>query len=217
MFRLFFSILTASILLLANTSHAGLEDLDISGLMGELEKQLQTTSEEVSKLEPAIREKKDQLNQSIEKSLEQGFVELESLLTDMQSASDEAESKIRESLDSDQVKEMKAFLERLDADTLESIKDLLVQEITDFLKLTSEQIERVTPIIKEDLAKRSEVLQKLLRQTSANFSEFARENDALREQSREKLKQILDDIQLDKLDRQQDEVAEKIHKRLFPE
>ena len=136
---------------------------------------------------------------------------------DFESAADEAVGQLRDVLSSDQVQELKTFLAGIDVQAIEEVRNELVDELTRLLELTGEQIESLRPMISEELAKRGELLSRFTADAGESFETFKQDYEALAEQTRIRLNEVLDSEQLKILQQHQDELGERIRSKLFPE
>ena len=72
-------------------------EFDADQMLSELEQQLQLSSDKLSKLKPALDAKSAELKKSINASVEKGFMELEALSGQLDTATREAEAQTERS------------------------------------------------------------------------------------------------------------------------
>ncbi len=197
--------------------HASTDEFDAERLISDLEERLKVTSEELDRLKPVIEKQSRDLKNAIDKRVEQGFVELEAMSEELRASAAEAEARLNDALNSEQIQELKRFLAGLDEEAIEAAREAIVEELTKILELTQEQLERLRPILKEDLTKLSELLSRFARQTEKSFEQFQRDFEALRRESRRKLEDALDADQWQALERHYQELEERIRKAFFTE
>ena len=213
-FRFVFLLIIAISLGAANAFAAD-EEFDSDKMMSELESQLQLNSEKLSKLKPAIDSKSAELKKSIHDAVDKGCLHLDELTERLDAVSKEAEQKVKEFLDSEELARLKDYMNKIDEEAIKDVKDQLVQELTAYLDLTQEQIMKLKPILEDSITQLSEMLDMLAKEGSKGWEEFKRQYEEFSKELREKLQGTLDDEQMQKLDKYNEEKKEKIHTALF--
>lgn len=212
-------ILPMFALLVSAPLQAGESEFDPAQMMSDLEKQLRMTQEQYEKakpeLEKAMQEKSRDLQESISKQVDEGFLQLEEMSKEMSAASDKLKKDLEQTLNSEQVQELKAYLEKLDKEAIEDASRKLLDELTRILALTASQVEELKPVLRSYLDQASALLQQFARDSSRTFEEYRQEYEALGKELRERLGDTLDSEQIDTLDRQMDEIKQKVHDQVF--
>jgi DNA repair exonuclease SbcCD ATPase subunit len=202
--------------LLVQPVRSEMEEFDTEPMMKELEEKLEVSKEELKKLKPVLESKSRELKGAINDTVDQGFADMESMAKELEAASEEAGKQLEAALNSDQVKELKAYLARLDKEALEEVRNELVKEMTALLELSEKQVRELEPILKEQLDKMSDLLGRFAKDTGKAYEEFRKEYGKVAEETQKRLEKALDKAQLEKLEKRLEETREKIHKKLFP-
>ncbi len=210
-------LIAAALATLAAPAQAQQEPFDTENMIDALDERLKLTSEELEKMKPALDLKSRELKSSISESLERGFAEFDELSREFDNAAQRVQEQLQDALDSGQMQELRAYLERLDAEALESIRQALLEEMTNALELTQEQIEKLRPILLENLERLSELLRRFAAQTEKSFADFKRDYEQLQEQTRRRLEESLDTTQLEAFEKRQEELRERIRALVFGE
>jgi len=193
------------------------QEFDAEKMLSELEQQLELSSDALAKLKPAIAAKSAELKTSINQSLEQGFMELSALSQQLDAASIEAQTKLQEALSSDDMKQLKEYLSKIDGDAVTSIRDQLVAELEKFLQLTEGQVAKLKPVLEDAFNQLGEMLDRLAQQGTLSLETFKKEYEGLNLELKQKLAETLDGEQLKSLEMHRDELKESINKALFSE
>ena len=165
-------------------------------------------------MKTALDVKSEELKKRIHESVDQGFMQLGELSTQLDAASKEAEKQLREALSSEEMQQLKDYLNKIDGDAIKQIRDELVAQLTQFLKLTEDQIAKVKPILEDGFNQLSEMLTRLQQEGGKSLDEFKRQFDSLNEDLKQKLRDNLDGEQIKHLDTHRDELRENIRKAL---
>ena len=206
-----------AMVLCAGPAFAADQEFDAEKMLSELEQQLELSSDALAKLKPAIAAKSAELKTSINQSLEQGFMELSALSQQLDAASIEAQTKLQEALSSDDMKQLKEYLSKIDGDAVTSIRDQLVAELEKFLKLTEGQVAKLKPVLEDAFNQLGEMLDRLAQQGTLSLETFKKEYEGLNLELKQKLAETLDGEQLKSLEMHRDELKESINKALFSE
>lgn len=209
------AVVVVGTLFIAAGASAEMQEFDGEKMLSDLEKQLELSSEELSKLKPALDAKSEELKKSIHESVDRGFVELQALSQQLDSATKEAEVKLREALSSEEMQQLKEYLKKIDKDAINQVQEELVAQLTALLKLTESQLAKIKPALEESFGRLSEILEELAREGSKNLEEFKRQYEELNKDLRQKLEGVLDGEQIKSLDLHREELNEKIQASLF--
>ena len=94
--KICYTAILAQVLLSSPVIFRGVEEFDADKMLSELEQQLQLSSDKLSKLKPALDAKSAELKKSISASVENGFMELDALSGQLDTATREAEAKLKD-------------------------------------------------------------------------------------------------------------------------
>ena len=206
-------------LLVTAPLHADEADFDPAKMLSDLEQQLRMTREQYEKARPemekAMQEKSRELKASIDRQVDEGYLQLEAMSKEMSQASERLRKDLEQSLNSEQAQELKAYLEGLDRQAVEDATRKLLDELTVLLALTASQIEELKPVLRDYLDQAGTLLQEFIRDSSRTFEEYRLEYEAAASELRDRLKGTLDSMQMEKLDRRLDEIKEKVHDQVF--
>ena len=206
-------------LLVTAPLHADEADFDPAKMLSDLEQQLRMTREQYEKARPemekAMQEKSRELKASIDRQVDEGYLQLEAMSKEMSQASERLRKDLEQSLNSEQAQELKAYLEGLDRQAVEDATRKLLDELTVLLALTASQIEELKPVLRDYLDQAGTLLQEFIRDSSRTFAEYRREYEAAADELRDQLNDTLDSMQMEKLDRRLDEIKEKVHDQVF--
>jgi DNA-binding protein Fis len=206
-----------AMVLCVSPAFAADQEFDAEKMLSELEQKLELSGDALAKLKPAIDAKSAELKTSINQSLEQGFMELGALSQQLDAASMEAQTKLKEALSSDEMKQLKEYLSKIDGDAIASIRDQLVVEVEKFLKLTEGQVAKLKPVLEDAFNQLGEMLDRLAQQGTRSLETFKKEYEGLNLELKQKLAETLDGEQLKSLEVHRDELRENINKALFSE
>ena len=207
---------TAMAAFLAGTpAYADMEEFDTEKMLTDLENQLKLSSEELAKLKPALDAKSKELRNSINKSVDRGFVELEALTSQLDAASKEAQAQLKEAFSSEEMQQLRDYLNKIDKEAIKQATDELVAQLTAFLKLTETQILELKPMLEDAFNRLGEMLSKLARQGNMTLEEFKNNYEALSEELRQKMESALDREQIKLFNQHRQELRENIEASLF--
>jgi hypothetical protein len=184
-------------------------------LLSYLEQRLSLTGEQLDGMRPVAVTITDALNKTLDTWSEQGFVDLHSLGDDLLPVADEARSALQQVLDTGQMEEFEAFLANLDEEALEAIRNSLVEKLAVALKLREDQVKKLKPILRQHVEQLGTLLSGFAGASDRSFEEFSASYDMLRNETRDKLKDVLDADQFRRLTAQQDEIRERVRALLF--
>ena len=201
-------------LLLMSPVHADREKFDTDKMLADLEAELKLSGEKLDKLKPALDAKSEELKKSINEAVDEGFMQLESLTTELDAASKEAEAKLQEALSSEEMQQLKDYLNKIDAEAIKQITDELVAKLSEFLKLTEAQIAKVKPILEDGFNRLAEMLDHLAREGGKSLEKFKNQFNELNEELKQKLSDNLDAEQIKSLDTHREELRESIKQSL---
>ena len=201
--------------LLSSPVFAAEDEFDADQMLLELEQQLQLSGDKLSKLKPALDAKSAELKNSINASVEKGFMELEALSGQLDSATREAEAKLKEALSGEEMQKLKDYLGKIDRDAIASIQQSLVEELEKILRLTEDQIVKLKPVLEDAFRQLSEMLERLAHEGNKTLDQFREEYKKLNTDLKQKLVETLDGEQIKSLDAHRDELRAGIGEALF--
>ena len=201
-------------LLFTSPIYADREKFDADKMLSDLESQLNLSGAKLDKLKPALDAKSEELKKSIHESVDEGFMQLENLSTQLDTASKEAEAKLKEALSSEEMQQLKDYLNKIDGEAINQIRDELVAQLSEFLKLTEEQIAKVKPILEDSFNRLGEMLDQLVREGGKSLEKFKSQFDQLNLELKQKLRENLNPEQIKSLDTNREELRENIKQAL---
>lgn len=215
--RFFTSVIAGGLALIISTTCGWADDEKFNSeqMLNELEKQLQLSQEKLAKLKPSIDEKSVKLKKAIHESVDKGFVQLEEMTEKLDSVSKDAEQKMQEFLNSEEMAKLKNYLKKIDEDAIQESKEQIIAELTAILALTEQQVKKFKPILEDGLKQLSEMLDTLVKEGNKSLEAFKRDYDELSKEMRDRLKKQLDDEQMDKLEKYNEDRKDKIEQTLF--
>ena len=201
-------------LLFMSAAYAEREQFDADKMLSDLESQLNLSGEKLDKLKPAMDAKSEELKKSIHESVDEGFMQLENLSTQLDAASKEAEAKLKEALSSEEMQQLKDYLNKIDGEAINQIRDELVAQLSEFLKLTEEQLAKVKPILEDSFNQLGELLDQLAREGGKSLEKFKSQYDQLNGELKQKLNDNLNPDQIKSLDTNREELRQNIKQAL---
>ena len=195
------------------------KNFDSEKMLSDLEQQLQLSREKYEQMKPefekALEQKSRELKSTINETVEEGFVELESMSKKLDAASVEAKSNLEKALNSEQVQELKAFLASIDEEAIREAREKLLNELTKQLELTAEQLEKLKPILRDYMVQASELLKQVSKNSTDAFNEYSEKYELLAKDAEARMKDILDSEQMNKLKKQIEDVRNKVNEKVF--
>ena len=181
-------------------------------LRSDIDKELNLAKEKLSELDPIIQEKSDELLSFIDTEVEKGFLTLDSLSKEAEQKVDELRKELDVVLSDKNIQELTNFLNNLDENMIETIRQEIVNKAAKRLDLDPEQLKKAAPLLISGLDSQRKLLGKFLEQGLGAFDEFVVENDKLLEEMNSGLAKILTPKQMEDLELWETEVSGKIGK-----
>lgn len=175
-------------------------------VMSAVEPQLNLTAEQRTQLQVVIEMAVGEINKAIVAQAGLGLFDYQSLSRQLGAIAGTAEMRLTEFLDGQQMAEIKRYLAELTTKVVETVREVLFDQITTFLDLTPQQIERFRPIFLEEVARWSSLLDRF----RVTFEEFRSDFEALQKETSQKLEGILTDDQMRTLSETQQILRKKI-------
>lgn len=194
---------------------SGEEEFNTEQMLLELEKKFQLSKEQLEKLKPALSEKSAELHKSLQESLDNGVIEFEKLSKKLDALSKDAANQMQEVLSGEEMQQLKEYLGKIDKEAVAKVKDGLVEELSELLKLTEEQAAKIKPILEDTFTRLAEMVEHLSAQGASNLADFMAQYDELAKDLKEKLQSFLDKEQMDTLENHSEELKEKIQENVI--
>ena len=195
--------------------HPAFEQLNAERIMAALEQKLTLSREQWNRVRPVIEQQSQNLRKAIDEARAQGFLELEFLRKRFAAATEQARVQLNEFLTREQVEKIENLLEELHQFTIGEIRNALVGGLTRFLKLSRDQIERLQPIFRDEIQKRSRLLSNLAIAPDISFEDFMTDFEALQDETRQRVSEALDPDQVRALEKRQDQLRKLVQKAYF--
>lgn len=212
---LFIHVFVLLILSFFLNAAAAEEEFDTADIMAGLEEKLELSREKLSQLKPQIEERSSELKKSIQGSVDKGFLYLEKMNRQLDAVSKETDKKIEELLSSEEYLKLKDYLARIDKRAVEETKRKLVEEMSEALQLSKQQLAEVKPILEESINQLNAIAADLMVKGSSSWDEFKAQYNKLTKELEDSLKNMLEPEQLERLDKYNKEREEKIHENVI--
>jgi hypothetical protein len=212
--RLFFIGLIFTTIQLSSTFAAD-KEFDSEQILSDLEKQLELSSEQLSSLKPAIDAKGVELKKSIHESVDKGFIQLDKLSQKLENISRDVEKKAGEILNSEEMNKLKNYLSKIDKKAVSEMKDKAVADLSDVLELTEEQLVKLKPVIEDGFTQMEKMFDDLAKEGNKSWEGFKEQYEELREELQGKMQDTLDDEQMKRLEKYNEEKKVKLQKAFY--
>lgn len=210
------AVVSALLLLAAAAAGYGNDrSFDSEKMLEELELKLELSKEKLQSLKPTIDEKSRELKKLMQESLDKGYLQLEEMNQALEELSIESEKKMQSILNSEQAGKLKEYLSKVDKDAIRDTQKKLVKEITELLDLTEEQLAEIKPLLEESVARLGEMIAGLKAEGGRNWEEFKKNYELMSNELKKKLEETLDQQQIEKLEKYQEDKKDRIHQALF--
>jgi len=188
---------------------------DSEKMIQELEKKLELSREQWEKLKPVLDEKSRELKQSMHETVDKGYMELEELSKKLETMSEDAETKVKEMLSSEEVQKFREYLSKIDEEAIKEAKDKMVAELTALLELTEEQAAKLKPVLEDGMVQLTALLNELAQEGSRSWEKFREKLEQVTRDLKDSLQETLDDEQMKRLEEYNKEQKVKIQKAFF--
>jgi len=188
---------------------------DSEKMIQELEKKLELSREQWEKLKPVLDEKSRELKQSMHETVDKGYMELEELSKKLETMSEDAETKVKEMLSSEEVQKFREYLSKIDEEAIKEAKDKMVAELTALLELTEEQAAKLKPVLEDGLVQLTALFNELAQEGSRSWEEFREKLEQVTRDLKDSLQDTLDSEQMKRLEEYNKEQKVKIQKAFF--
>jgi len=214
---IFFTLvsLMMSGMLSVSVQSADTEELNSEKIISELEKQMDLSREKWEQLKPVIEEKSKEMSEGLKDSVDKGYAELEKMTKKFDSMSKDAEQKVKDILSSEEAMKLREQLAKVDKEAIDKAKEKMIADLNGLLALTEEQAQKLQPMLEDSVNQISEMLQGLADEGTESWNDFKKEFEKLTKDLYDKVQETLDDEQLEKLEKYNEEQKEDIKRALF--
>jgi len=209
---LFFGIVLFAIPVFAGD---GGKEFDPEKMIAELEKKLELSREQWEKLKPVLEQRSKELQEIIHESVDKGYMELEEVSEKLEAMSEDAEMKVKEVLSSEEARQLRDYLSKIDKDAIEEAKNRMVAELTALLELSEEQAAKIKPVLEDSMTRLSTLFNELAKEGSKSWETFREKFEQLATDLQNSLRETLDNEQMKRLEEYNEEQKVKIQKALF--
>lgn len=191
------------------------EEFSSEKMISDLEKKMDLTREQWEKLKPVLDEKSKELSQEMKDSVDRGFAELDKMTKKFDSMSKDAEQKVKDLLNSEEAMKLREHLAKIDQEAIDKAKEEMIAELNGLLELTEEQAKKLQPVLEDSFNQLSDKILGLAEEGTRNWIEFKEEFDKLTQDLYDKVKETLNQEQMQKLEKYNEEQKEDIQRTLF--
>jgi len=199
----------------SETEVSGDNEFNTEEMLSEMEKKFQLSKEQLEKLKPALSAKSAEVRKSVQESIEKGVVEFGKLSQKLDALSKDAATEMQEVLSGEEMQQLREYLGKIDKEAVGQVRDGLVEEFSELLKLTEEQAVKIKPILEDTFTQLAEMVGHLSEQGAGYLEDFMVQYDELVKNLRGKLDSFLDKEQMDNLENHSEELKEKIQENVI--
>ena len=185
---------------------------DSEKMIAELEKQIELSKQKWEQLKPVLDEKSKDIAKGLNESIDKGYAELDKLSDQFELMSKDAEKKFNEILSSDEAKKLKEFMAKVDEDAIREAQEKVVADLTELLELTEKQAAKIKPVLEESVAEFSAMMKEAAKESGKTWNEFVQEFQQITKDLYDKVRDTLNDEQMERLENYDREQMEKIKK-----
>ncbi|MBT8353742.1 MAG: hypothetical protein KJO60_04410 [Desulfofustis sp.] len=207
--------LLASTVLTTDLMAADIEELNSEKIISEMEKQLDLSREKWEQLKPVIEEKSKEMAEGIKESVEKGYAGLDQLTQKFDSMSKETEQKVKDVLSSEEAMRLRQELAKIDKEAIDQAKVKMIAKLNELLALTEEQAQKLKPVLEDSINQVAEKMQEVAQEGAQDWNEFKKNLEKLTRDLYDKVQETLDDEQMEKLEKYNEDQKEDIKKALF--
>lgn len=191
------------------------EEFSSEKMISDLEKKMDLTREQWEKLKPVLDEKGKELSQEMKDSVDRGFAELDKMTKKFDSMSKNAEQKVKDLLNSEEAMKLREHLAKIDQEAIDKAKEEMIAKLNELLELTEEQAKKLQPVLEDSFNQLSDKIMGLTEEGTRNWIEFKEEFDKLTQDLYDKVKETLNQEQMQKLEKYNEDQKEDIQRTLF--
>ena len=194
---------------------ADTEEFNSEKMISELEKQMDLSREKWEQLKPVIEEKSKDLSEGLKESVDKGYAELDKLTQKFDTMSKDAEQKVKDILSSEEAMKLREELAKIDKEAIDKAKEKMVADLNALLVLTEEQAQKLKPVLEDSFNQLADMVQGLADESTKSWNEFKEQFETLTKDLYDKVQETLDEEQLKKLEKYNEDQKEDIKKALF--
>lgn len=191
------------------------EEFNSEKIISEMEKQMDLTREKWEQLKPVIEEKSKEMSEGLKESVDKGYAELDKLSNKFDSMSKDAEQKVKDILSSEEAMKLREQLAKIDKEAIDKAKEKMIADLNELLALTEEQAQKLKPVLEDSFTQLSDRIREIAKEGSKDWSEFKQEFEKMTRDLYDKVQETLNDEQLEKLEKYNEDQQEDIKKALF--
>lgn len=191
------------------------EEFNSEKIISEIEKKMDLSREKWEQLKPVIEEKSKEMSEGLKESVDKGYAELEKMTKKFDSMSKEAEQKVKDILSSEEAMKLREQLAKVDKEAIDNAKKKMIADLNELLALTEEQAQKLQPVLEDSFNQLADKIQQLAKEGSKDWTEFKQDFEKMTRDLYDKVRETLDDEQLEKLEKYNEDQKEDIKKALF--
>lgn len=191
------------------------EEFNSEKIISEIEKKMDLSREKWEQLKPVIEEKSKEMSEGLKESVDKGYAELEKMTKKFDSMSKEAEQKVKDILSSEEAMKLREQLAKVDKEAIDNAKKKMIADLNELLALTEEQAQKLQPVLEDSFNQLADKIQELAKEGSKDWTEFKQDFEKMTRDLYDKVRETLDDEQLEKLEKYNEDQKEDIKKALF--
>jgi hypothetical protein len=198
--RMTLFVVAASMMMLTYTTGSAEDEFNSEKIISELEKQMDVSLEKWEQLKPVISEKSEELSKQMKGSIDRGYAELDELARKFDLMSKDAEQKVKDILSSEEAMKFRETLAKIDKKAIDEAKNKMIADLNELLDLTEDQARKIKPILEESFTEMSEKISELRGKGEKNWEDFKKDFEKLTSDLYDKVQDILNDEQIEKLE-----------------
>ena len=191
------------------------DEFNSEKIISELEKQMDLSREKWEQLKPVIEEKSKDLSEGLKESVDKGYAELDKLTQKFDTMTKDAEQKVKDILSSEEAMKLREELAKIDKEAIDKAKEKMVADLNALLALTEEQAQKLKPVLEDSFNQLADMVQGLADESTQSWNEFREQFETLTKDLYDKVQETLDEEQLKKLEKYNEDQKEDIKKALF--
>jgi hypothetical protein len=192
-----------------------LEGLEPERILSVLKQRLTLAADQWERVKSVIEEQIRPLREAINEVRTQGLLEFEPLRKRFAATAEQARMRLEGVLSKEQLQKLREVFDELQQMTMEEIRNALADEIGQQLKLSLDQMERARPVLRDEIQKLSDLLNRLANVSEMSLKGSVMELLALQDGTRIRLAQVVNPRQLEALARRQEQLRKLIQEAYF--
>ena len=133
-------LIICSVFFIISSGSAAEQEFDSKKMLSELETKLDLSEKKLSQLEPTIQSKSEELKKSIHGAVDKGFMELDELNSKLGEVSKDAQKKVKDFLNSEEMYQLKEYFKKIDRDAMIAVKEKHTKDVADMMTSDPAQI-----------------------------------------------------------------------------